>query len=372
MGHHEQLNASFCITIGGTAIIRIAALVLERKGHLNLINFIHFSRQSKENEKTDDEQNPLNERMLDHLNNKNRRKLNFICRLCNSSIDAIIYYLTILCFFMTIFASYLAYFDQDKKGLFSPFLLLFWSFISTVASWFVWTSALSYSLIPYITYKYLNLRFEQLNEDISMTTLSINQSNITPKKPIARKKDVKKSSFENSKSSLSKSVSKIISEHNQLSRLISLLNQAYSIALFLVYLILACDFNIYLHRTIKSDPRYMPIFSIIFNISFLVIDIFLITVTSVVPASVAESAQSSYEALNSIMARSRMAKLYKKNPVLNYSALVVLSSLIEKIGGPTIGFYCYDLFPFNSDTLFDYFSSLISFYFLLSDNFFKN
>jgi hypothetical protein len=64
--------------------------------------------------------------------------------------------------------------------------------------------------------------------------------------------------------------------------------------------------------------------------------------------------------------------LCKKNSVINCSALVQISSLIEKLAGPTIGFYCYDLYPYDGDTLFQYFSSLFLFYFLLSDNFFTN
>ena len=56
------------------------------------------------------------------------------------------------------------------------------------------------------------------------------------------------------------------------------------------------------------------------------------------------------------------------NELYDFELKFNVLSLIERLAGPTIGIYCFDLFPFTNYEFYQYISAAISLYMLLLDN----
>jgi hypothetical protein len=72
-------------------------------------------------------------------------------------------------------------------------------------------------------------------------------------------------------------------------------------------------------------------------------------------AKVSKYAHSPYSYLNSYLAKHRVRILYK----------LKISGFIEKLAGPSIGFYCLDLFPFTNYEFYLFVANTIKIYFLM-------
>ena len=57
--------------------------------------------------------------------------------------------------------------------------------------------------------------------------------------------------------------------------------------------------------------------------------------------------------------------LVNKNIRMNYKQRLKLMSFMEKLSGPQIGFYCYDLFAMNSNGFYEYITIYVSNYLLI-------
>ncbi len=111
------------------------------------------------------------------------------------------------------------------------------------------------------------------------------------------------------------------------------------------------DLDILIHLTIyKSINTYMRVFyGLIFFHLFLAIFIFNYILGSVSTAA--------HEPTPHFLVK------YKCNLKLKLK----ITGFIEKLGGPVIGFYCYNLFPFTTYELYEYLVFVSSNYFLLND-----
>ena len=104
-----------------------------------------------------------------------------------------------------------------------------------------------------------------------------------------------------------------------------------------------------------------------------------ITYTS---ARLAYHAHKPYNYLNKLMAEKSILKIKRKKISIKTEAKLMkiidelydfelkfnVLSLIERLAGPTIGIYCFDLFPFTNYQFYQYVSSAISLYMLLLGN----
>ena len=93
---------------------------------------------------------------------------------------------------------------------------------------------------------------------------------------------------------------------------------------------------------------------LIFSLFAAILALFLVLVTYPA-ASLFLAAHSPYVKLNSIVVKSKF-KVADKLKINNF---------IERLGGPSIAVYCYNLFPLNSYELYLYTAAVILHYFLL-------
>jgi hypothetical protein len=367
MGHHAQLNAILATAIGASAFGRIILLVMENTGRVHMINFIYFLRQDNKfsNKNTDLNENVYEiEKKLQkyqqefdfkNLDKKNHLKFLMRCRICNSLIDLMIYFVTTVGMLATTLTSIFAYLDPDKEGIFTPFYLLIWIINLTLSLFFAFTLFSTFIFISYITCSYLVLQFGQINQDLANSKIvDLKSSNL--KKFNTRQM-----------MAFSTKMPKIIEMHNMLSNSTSKLNNVQSKALLIGCIILYCTINIFFHRLIMYTSS--PLISRLFDLTFFVFSSIGLILVHFVSSSVAEKAHSPYKTLNSIMSSSM---ILSSEINLNYKLRLKISGFIEKLAGPSIGFYCYDLFAFNSYNFYRFISNLIAFYFLLSDRFLTN
>ena len=92
--------------------------------------------------------------------------------------------------------------------------------------------------------------------------------------------------------------------------------------------------------------------SMAFVIIFLIINFFVV---SYLLSSIGSNAHNSYHFLNSLIARKRMSLRLKFKTL----------SLIERLSGPLIGIYCYDLFPFTNEEIYLFIVNCVSNFTLL-------
>ena len=84
---------------------------------------------------------------------------------------------------------------------------------------------------------------------------------------------------------------------------------------------------------------------------------FLLLKTIFLSAQVSRAAHQSYPLINSISVK-------HKNKLSIRDTFKVMS-FIEKLSGPVIGFYCYQLFPMNSYEFYEYVVNAIKMYLLI-------
>jgi hypothetical protein len=77
-------------------------------------------------------------------------------------------------------------------------------------------------------------------------------------------------------------------------------------------------------------------------------------------SSIAEKSRSLYKPLNSVVVRN----------VLNLKLKLKICSMIERISGPVIGLYCYDLFPFTNYMFYHFVANCVLIFILIM-NFLK-
>jgi hypothetical protein len=146
-----------------------------------------------------------------------------------------------------------------------------------------------------------------------------------------------------------------IHEHNYCSKLVNILNTKYhfSLALFVVYFWATPGFDILVHLTIyKPINTYMRIiYGLIFFHVFGAIFTFNYILTSV-----SSAAHDVTPDLYSF--------LVKNKCILRHN--LKITSFIEKLCGPVIGYYCLDLFPFTTYQFYQYLVFVSCQYFLLN------
>ena len=150
-------------------------------------------------------------------------------------------------------------------------------------------------------------------------------------------------------------------EHNYIEIMVKQMNHTFRIGLFIIYYIGTLSLQILLFMAHHKDTPYAFkwIAAIISSTVLMVI-----IIVNIMCASMTKSAHKSYSVLFGID-----NKNIKINTRLIFRERWKLLAFIEKLSGPPIGYYCYDLFPMNSYELYEYLYIAGSNYFLIM-NFF--
>ena len=130
-----------------------------------------------------------------------------------------------------------------------------------------------------------------------------------------------------------------IVEHNAITRITHTLNQFFSIIVFIMYFmgIPSCLLLLYSFQNRQSNSL-LKLYTLFGSILLFLLLFALNTLFSMV----SKSAHKCYPLLYSIlMTRS-----------LTYRQRLRIESMISRLSGPVIGFYCLDLFPINSYEFF--------------------
>ncbi len=146
-----------------------------------------------------------------------------------------------------------------------------------------------------------------------------------------------------------------IHEHNYFTELTGKLNEMMPIGLGIVYFCGTPGIDILLHLAIYSENSYISLFYALFFIqAFGCILLFVSTLSAVSTA-----AHNISSDLHKFLTRKHVRKI----PL---SSKLKILAFIEKLYGPSIGFYCFDWFPFTYLELYEYMYFVSSTYFLLN------
>ena len=135
-------------------------------------------------------------------------------------------------------------------------------------------------------------------------------------------------------------------EHNYIEIKVKQLNHFFRIITFLIYYIGTIVGQIFLYITHHKDTT--PIIRLVYTIISVAL-LFILLIFNLMSVSLSNSAHKSYSQL--------FCMDYKKLKIKNrltFRQRWKLLAFIEKLSGPTIGYYCLDLFPLNSYELYQY------------------
>ena len=137
-----------------------------------------------------------------------------------------------------------------------------------------------------------------------------------------------------------------LSEHNDCCRLINAINEWMKYLLFAYYYLIVPAIDLFILIIIREHSMILKL-SIAGLAGLAISNLFIL---NYVLSSISSKAHSSYRLLNSLFVRKHLSLRLK----------LKILSLIEKLSGPVIGIYCYDLFPFTNYELYIFTVNCIS------------
>jgi len=154
------------------------------------------------------------------------------------------------------------------------------------------------------------------------------------------------------KSRISRHLIGAIHEHNYCTGLVQDFNRAFSFSMFAVYFFSAPGVDILLHLAIhKSINLYMRmLYIMVFCLVVLTLYVY-----TYIASSLSFAAHDLTADVHAFIVRNRS----------NLRNKLKISAFIEKLCGPTIGIYCYNLFAFNTFEFYQYIAFVSSNYFLM-------
>ena len=181
-------------------------------------------------------------------------------------------------------------------------------------------------ILWFSSFQYLKYKFEEINTKIE---LSLKQMNIIL-------------------------LMNAIHEHNYVERLTRDVNALIRHIIFFGYYGLTLTSQLFLFIAQRKDTLLNYRISLyLTTIAY----IFILIVMHIICEQICSRAHQSYSTIFSI--------LVKENIRISFKQRLKLMSFMEKLSGPQIGFYCYDLFAVNRIEFYEYISLYISNYFLI-------
>jgi hypothetical protein len=127
---------------------------------------------------------------------------------------------------------------------------------------------------------------------------------------------------------------KILVDHNKCCLIINKINENIKYLGFTYYYLSVPLIDLLIIATILDTNRIIRILAIFST----VIIVLLLICLNISMASIPKSAMKPYVQLNSLIARKR----------INLQMKLKIVDLIERLSGPVIGIYCFELFPFTN------------------------
>ena len=148
-----------------------------------------------------------------------------------------------------------------------------------------------------------------------------------------------------------------IKEHNYVEILTKRLNLWFRMITFIIYYIATIGFQLILFIFLHNDSNFWGklITGFIFLSCF-----WAVLMMNFMSTGITRSAHKSYPKLYNMITKGIRIRFRQRWKILSF---------IEKLSGPPIGFYCYDLFPMNSYEFYQYLYIAGSNYFLIMDFF---
>ena len=219
-------------------------------------------------------------------------------------------------------ATLIAYFDQHSG--FTLIGILFWTSLQ-----FIWTLHF-YGIVSvgfvvwFMTTLYLKYKFEEINENIEIGI-----------------------EFKSYKSLISS-----IERHQLATQLTKQFNDFFSYILFSMYYFATPALQILIYLTHAKDTGFYPrfVFAFVFSVVFRAL-----FSSTLMCTMVSKAAHRSNKVLHRFIL----------SPKLSFQRRLKIMAFIEKLSGPDIGYYCYNLFPMNYYELYKYISIIVLNYLLL-------
>jgi hypothetical protein len=143
-----------------------------------------------------------------------------------------------------------------------------------------------------------------------------------------------------------------IDKHTHYSELTLEYNKIFKYVLAIVYLLITPLHNIAVYMSVSETDT---LFRLVYLFKLITISIILFIV-NYISSSLSSSAHDFTSDLYTLLVSKRIAIQHK----------LKISAFIEKLCGPVIGYYCFDLFPFTNYEFYQYVSFVSSNYILLS------
>ena len=143
-----------------------------------------------------------------------------------------------------------------------------------------------------------------------------------------------------------------ITEHNTTSKMTKELNEFWGFCIFILYFLVTPPLMMLLYLVRAKDTNYyarfivVAVFVLVFLVEFS---------TNLLSSLIRESAHKSNNVLYTFLFRVNVSTAQRMK----------IMGFIEKMSGPDIGFYCWDLFPMNNYEYYQYVANCASTYFLI-------
>ncbi len=144
---------------------------------------------------------------------------------------------------------------------------------------------------------------------------------------------------------------KIISDFEDSCRITAIINNSVKTTIFYYYYLSVPTIDLFIIAAILEEQTNLRLV-----LSFVsIVSIFILFGKNYFLTLVAKNSFSLYKPLNSVMARKS----------LNLKDRLKVCSMIERVSGPVIGLYCYNLFPFTNYEFYLFVANCVSMFFLI-------
>jgi hypothetical protein len=147
----------------------------------------------------------------------------------------------------------------------------------------------------------------------------------------------------------------VIHRHNHYSELTLEYDKIFKYVLAIIYFLFTPIVNIVVYITISEANYFLRIFYALVAIVLSLI----VFIANYISSSLSSSAHDFTSDLYSFLFNPRI--------IISVQHRLKICAFIEKLCGPVIGYYCYDLFPFTNYEFYEFVSFVFSNYFLMND-----
>ena len=267
------------------------------------------------------------------IDDKNAKLLNIVGKVI---LDLIVPLVKLIPTSIVIIAIIITYFDPDTN--YSLLLTIFWAIVTYIC-WDQGVSVFWAGLILASGTTYtLIIKFRKINDKIKICVK------------------------QNKNDFIRYNLIDLIEEHNYFTKITADINKTFRIGMFIIHFSAIPSFSLLFycmhHRDVKNISKFIGgIGSIVAFIPLFLFPIFC--------ARLINAAHSPYVVLLTYFSRIATSSSKKTRLKKNFKTMIKVMSYMERLSGPDIGFYCYDLFPMNWWEFYQLVAISVSNYFLI-------